>query len=178
MMKRTVNPARLAEGCVALLMGLGFLWLGLTRTYQHYVTPRTLPYLYFAAVALLAMAGLSFAKLYEVTHIRRYTHLLALLVPLALVAASTNVEGLWNSPLFPASGDSLNSATLQTETYTMPLTTISLSGLHPSQIASASSLSNFLRVLGGSIGQPRPCWPATCAASAWTSSPCSRPWAR
>jgi DHA2 family multidrug resistance protein len=34
----------------------------------------------------------------------------------------------------------------------MPLTTISLSGLRPDQIASASSLSNFLRVLGGSIG--------------------------
>lgn len=34
----------------------------------------------------------------------------------------------------------------------MPLTTISLSGMRPDQIASASSLSNFLRVLGGSIG--------------------------
>ena len=34
----------------------------------------------------------------------------------------------------------------------MPLTTITLSGLHPSQIASASSLSNFLRILAGSIG--------------------------
>jgi len=34
----------------------------------------------------------------------------------------------------------------------MPLTIISLSGLRPNQIASASSLSNFLRVLGGSIG--------------------------
>lgn len=34
----------------------------------------------------------------------------------------------------------------------MPLTTISLSGLQANQIASASSLSNFLRVLGGSIG--------------------------
>ncbi|MBV8647932.1 DHA2 family efflux MFS transporter permease subunit [Paludibacterium sp.] len=34
----------------------------------------------------------------------------------------------------------------------MPLTTISLAGLRPDQIASASSLSNFLRVLGGSIG--------------------------
>jgi DHA2 family multidrug resistance protein len=34
----------------------------------------------------------------------------------------------------------------------LPLTTISLSGLKPNQIASASSLSNFLRVLGGSIG--------------------------
>ncbi|MGC0151358.1 DHA2 family efflux MFS transporter permease subunit [Chromobacterium vaccinii] len=34
----------------------------------------------------------------------------------------------------------------------MPLTTITLSGLHPSRIASASSLSNFLRILAGSIG--------------------------
>ena len=119
MMKRTINPARLAEGCVALLMGLGFLWLGLTKTFQHYVTPRTLPYLYFAAVALLAMAGLSFAKVFQVTHIRRYTHLLALLIPLVLLAASTNMEGLWNSPLFPANSDVLTTETLQTETYTM-----------------------------------------------------------
>ncbi|NWK78092.1 DHA2 family efflux MFS transporter permease subunit [Aquitalea sp. LB_tupeE] len=34
----------------------------------------------------------------------------------------------------------------------MPLTTITLSGLRPNQIASASSLSNFLRILAGSIG--------------------------
>ncbi|RQO69259.1 MFS transporter [Aquitalea sp. FJL05] len=34
----------------------------------------------------------------------------------------------------------------------MPLTTITLSGLRPDQIASASSLSNFLRILAGSIG--------------------------
>lgn len=34
----------------------------------------------------------------------------------------------------------------------MPLTTITLSGLKPGEIASASSLSNFLRTLAGSIG--------------------------
>lgn len=34
----------------------------------------------------------------------------------------------------------------------MPLTAITLSGLQPSQIAAASSLSNFLRTLAGSIG--------------------------
>ena len=34
----------------------------------------------------------------------------------------------------------------------MPLTTISFSGLKPHQLASASSLSNFLRTLSGSIG--------------------------
>lgn len=34
----------------------------------------------------------------------------------------------------------------------MPLTTITLSGIAPNRIASASSLSNFLRILAGSIG--------------------------
>lgn len=34
----------------------------------------------------------------------------------------------------------------------MPLTTITLSGLPPERIAAASSLSNFIRTLGGSIG--------------------------
>ena len=34
----------------------------------------------------------------------------------------------------------------------MPLTTISFAGLKPHQLASASSLSNFLRTLSGSIG--------------------------
>ncbi|PHM37953.1 multidrug efflux system protein [Xenorhabdus mauleonii] len=34
----------------------------------------------------------------------------------------------------------------------MPLTTITLSGLSPSRMASASSLSNFFRILSGSIG--------------------------
>ncbi|MDD3213315.1 MAG: TIGR03943 family protein, partial [Eubacteriales bacterium] len=104
---------------VALLLAFGFLWLAVTRCYQQYVTPRTLPYLYFAAAALAAIGIYDLSKLFEATHIRRYTHLLAILIPLALLAASTNVKGLWTSSLFPATNDALVSPILQEQTYTM-----------------------------------------------------------
>ncbi len=118
-MKRTVNPARLAEGCVALLAALGLLWLAVTQNYRHYVTPRTLPYLYFAAAALAAVAALDLKNLFEVSHVRRYTQLPALLIPLMLLVASVSAEGLWNAPLFPAGGDAAENATLQELTYEM-----------------------------------------------------------
>jgi putative membrane protein len=119
MKKKTVNPARLAEGSVALVTALGLLWLAITKTYQHYVTPRTLPYLYFAAAALTAVALLNLKNLFEVTHVRRYTHLLALLIPLALLTASVSAEGLWTSPLFPQGNDALENPTLLELTYEM-----------------------------------------------------------
>jgi len=117
-MKKTLNPARLLEGCVALLLALGLLWLAVTKCFQHYVTPRTLPYLYFAAAALAAVAILDFKNLFEIVHVRRYTQLLALLIPLALLAASTNAEGLWDTPLF-GQGDGLENPTLLEQTYEM-----------------------------------------------------------
>ena len=40
----------------------------------------------------------------------------------------------------------------------MPLTTITLSGMKPQQLASASSLSNFMRTLAGSIGASLTTW--------------------
>lgn len=122
MTKRAINPARLAEGCVALVLGLGLLWLAVTKNYQHYVTPRTMPYLYFAAAALVVMAVYNFSKLFEVTHIRNYTQMLALLIPLVLLGSSTYVEQLWDAPLFPAGNAALESPTLLDETYTMTAT--------------------------------------------------------
>lgn len=118
-MKKRLNPARLAEGGVALLLAIGFLWLAITRCYQQYVTPRTLPYLYFAAAAFAAISAYDFSKLFETTHIRRYTHLLAILIPLVLLAASTGAKGLWLSPLFPATNGALESPILQEQTYAM-----------------------------------------------------------
>jgi DHA2 family multidrug resistance protein len=40
----------------------------------------------------------------------------------------------------------------------MPLTTITLSNMKPQQLASASSLSNFMRTLAGSIGASLTTW--------------------
>lgn len=101
-MKRAANPVRLAEGLSAVLLALCLLWLALTRAYLHFVTPRTLPYLYFAAAALLAVGALDLAHLYEVTHVRRYTQMLALLIPFLLLTGSITQQGLWNLPLFPS----------------------------------------------------------------------------
>lgn len=119
MMKKMLNPARLVEGVVALTLGLGLAWLATTQNYQHYVTPRTVPYLYFAAVVLTVIAVYDFSRMFERTHIRNYTQLLALLIPLLLLGTSTNVEQLWDSPLFPVGNTALESPTLLDETYTM-----------------------------------------------------------
>ncbi len=118
-MKKALNPARVAEGATALVLGLCFLWLGLTQSYRHYVTPRTLPYLYFAAAALGVMGVYDLTRMFEVAHVRRYTHLLALLIPFILLAASIDAEGLWNSPLFPAGNDALENPTLLEQTWEM-----------------------------------------------------------
>ncbi len=118
-MKRIVNAARVAEGAVALLLALCLLWLSLTRVYLNYVTPRTLPYLYFAAVALLAISAYNWARMFEITHIRRYTQVLALLVPLALLAASVTEKGLWNTPLLPAEDAVFGDTAYTGEAYAM-----------------------------------------------------------
>ena len=85
-----------------LLAGLGFLWLIFTRSYQYYVTPRTLPYLYFSAAVFIVLGVYNFTKLHEAAHIRRYAHLLALVLPLVMLAVSTKTMDLWSAPLFPA----------------------------------------------------------------------------
>jgi len=119
-MKKCVNPARLAQGAMLMLTGLALLWLAATRGYQYYVTPRTLPYLYFAAVMFLATGTFNFIHLREVSHIRRYAHLTALLLPFLLLAASTNLLGLWEAPqLHQADANGLNDPAYLDEPYTM-----------------------------------------------------------
>jgi putative membrane protein len=118
-MKRALNPARMAEGATARVLGLCLLWLGLTQAYRHYVTPRTLPYLYFAAAALGAAGVYDLTRMFEAAHVRRYTHLLALLIPLLLLTASISAEGLWDSPLFPDGSGASESPLLFEQTLEM-----------------------------------------------------------
>ena len=119
-MRKTINPVYLIQGIVMLLAGLFLLWLSATRCYQYYVTPRTLPYLIFAAIMFLAIAAYDFIKIHEVTHVRRYAHLLALLLPLIMLAASTKTLDLWQTPLFPPIQTNMyNDPAYQSEPYTM-----------------------------------------------------------
>ncbi len=119
-MKRGFNAARLVQGIGTALTGFAFLWLAMTRCYQYYVTPRTLPYLYFAAAMFLLTGAYNFTKLHEVTHVRRYAHLIVLLIPLVLLAASTKAQGLWNTPFFPTPAENeFNEPALLDETYAM-----------------------------------------------------------
>ncbi|NLI22701.1 MAG: TIGR03943 family protein [Clostridiales bacterium] len=118
-MKRTVNASRVAEGIVALLLALCLLWLLVTRVYLNYVTPRTLPYLYFAVVALLSISAFNLIRMFEVAHIHRYTQVLALLIPLALLTASITEKGLWSAPLIPAADAAYEGSALANEPYTM-----------------------------------------------------------
>lgn len=118
-MKKVINPARMAEGLVAVALALCLLWLALSRAFLNYVTPRTVAYLYFAAAALIAIGGYDFAHLFEAAHVRRYTQLLALLIPLVLLTASITDKGLWNTPLFGSTEDAFSGSASQSETYVM-----------------------------------------------------------
>ena len=100
-MKRSINMPALAQGMLCVLLGLALLWLCLTHVYMQYVTPRTLPYLYFAAALLLVMGAYAFTRLRVRSHIRRYAHLLVLLIPLLLLGYATWQGKLWSSPLLP-----------------------------------------------------------------------------
>jgi putative membrane protein len=118
-MKRIVSAPRLLEGLTAVLLAAGLLWLSLTRVYLYYVTPRTLPFLYFGAVALLAIGVHNFRRLFEASHVRRYTHTLALLIPLVLLAASVTQQNLWAAPLLPSADAQYGEQALAAEPYTM-----------------------------------------------------------
>ncbi len=119
-MKKTINSSRLIQGLIELLAAFAFLWLAVTRCYQYYVTPRTMPYLYFAGALFLAMGIYNFYKLRELTHTRRYRHLLALIIPLALLFASVYEQDLLGTPLFPSVHDSdFNDPKCLDEVYTM-----------------------------------------------------------
>lgn len=120
-MKKSINFPFLARGCLSVLLGLGLLWLSVTKVYKHYVTPRTLPYLYFAAVLLLIMGIYAFTQIHRQAHVKRYTPLLALLIPLLLLGYSTYDANQWRVPLFPQESLANDSATALAETYTMTL---------------------------------------------------------
>ena len=66
-----------------------------------YVTPRTQPYLYFAAALLLVMSAHAFTQRRVRSHMRHYAHLLALLLALLLLGYATRKGQLWGSPLLP-----------------------------------------------------------------------------
>ena len=118
-MRKVMNASRVVEGLVAVLLALCLLWLSVTRAYLNYVTPRTLPYLYFAVVALLAIGTYDFTRMFEIAHVRRYTQVLALLIPLAFLTVSITEKGLWNVSVFPVADVEYTSSMLVGEDYTM-----------------------------------------------------------
>ena len=119
-MKKTINISRLVQGLIELTAAFAFFWLAITRCYQYYVTPRTLPYLYFAGVMFLAMGVYNLFKLRELTHTHRYMHLLALVIPLAILGASAYAQGLLETPIFPGNHDNdFNNPKYLDEVYTM-----------------------------------------------------------
>ena len=120
-MKKSINFANMAQFGVSMLLGLGLLWMCFTKVYLHYVTPRTLPYLYFAALLLLVMGGYSFSQRYTLSHVKRYTPLLVLVIPLLLLGYSTYDANLWRTPLFPKENSVSDALLIQQETYSMTM---------------------------------------------------------
>ena len=120
-MKRHINLVNLTRCSLSVMLGLVLLWMGVTKVYLYYVTPRTLPYLYFAALLLLVMGGYSFTQRHAYTHVQRFTPLLVLLIPLLLLLFSTYDANLWRAPLFPLANDTSSDLSIQQETYSMTM---------------------------------------------------------
>ena len=120
-MKKNVNMAYVAQGALCVLLGLCLLWLCLTRVYLQYVTPRTLPYLYFAAALMLVTGLYAFARVHTRAHVKHYLPLLMLLIPLLLIGYSTHDANQWGAPLFPMVDSETVDPQLQQQTYTMTI---------------------------------------------------------
>ncbi len=100
---RRINVAMLAEGIAFAMLGAILLVLSVTGTYMYYVTPRTLPYLYFASAMLLALGVFALLRMFEQAHIKTYSHMMVLLVPIILLGWSAVDTGILDRLLTPPS---------------------------------------------------------------------------
>lgn len=91
---RKVNISMLMEGIAFTLLGIILFLLSITGAYMYYVTPRTIPYLYFASAVLVAMGAYALYNLFSNGHIRSYSHLMILLIPMLLIGWSVNDTGI------------------------------------------------------------------------------------
>jgi putative membrane protein len=94
---KKLSGSMLAEGLACLLLAAFLFFLCASGGYMYYVTPRTVPYLYFSAGVLLLLGAHALARLFEKSHLRPYSHLAVLLVPLVLLTFSAGDMGLFDS---------------------------------------------------------------------------------
>ncbi len=92
-MKR-INLGMLLEGITFFLLGIMLFLMAATGAFMYYVTPRTVPYLYFASVMLALLGIRAFGSLYTRTHVKHYSYLLVLLVPILLIGWSVDNAGI------------------------------------------------------------------------------------
>ncbi len=92
-MKR-INVGMLLEGAAFILLGIMLFLMAATGAFMYYVTPRTVPYLYFAAVVLVLLGIHAFGKLFARNHVHHYSYLMVLLVPVLLIGWSVDNAGI------------------------------------------------------------------------------------
>lgn len=91
---KKVNISMLAEGIAFSLLGIMLFMMAISGAYMYYVTPRTVPYLYFAGAILILLGVFAFCRLFQRVHIKHYSHLLVLLIPMLLITWSINNDGI------------------------------------------------------------------------------------
>ena len=91
---KKVNIGMLAEGISFTLLSAVLFLLAGTGAYMYYVTPRSVPYLYFAGAVLLLLGVYALCNLSGRPHIKHYSHLMIVLIPLLLIAWSANDTGI------------------------------------------------------------------------------------
>ncbi len=91
---KKVNAGMLAEGIAFTLLGATLFLMSVTGAYMYYVTPRTVPYLYFASAVLLLLGINALCSLFDRAHIRHYSHLMILLIPLLFIVWSVHDTGI------------------------------------------------------------------------------------
>lgn len=93
---RKINIGMLMEGVAFSLLSLMLFLMCVTGAYMYYVTPRTVPYLYFASGVLLLLGVYALCNLFDRAHVRHYSHLMILLVPMLFIAWSVSDTGILN----------------------------------------------------------------------------------
>ena len=91
---RKINAAMLAEGIVLSLMSVTLFLLSISGAYMYYVTPRTLPYMYFASALFLLLGMYALRNLFAIEHAKHYSHLMIVLIPLLLIVWSVKDTGI------------------------------------------------------------------------------------
>jgi putative membrane protein len=82
--RKVLNPQVFLELMCYITFSALLIYLAWSGKYQSYVTPKMLPYLYFAASVMLIWTGVGMFRLFRPQHKTRVAHCFVLVIPIIL----------------------------------------------------------------------------------------------